>query len=229
MRPCPSNHGLATASLAPRDALPSNWSVPVADMGLSWQFTTASLLAAALPASLSPIAAAADVELPISALTSEVESDWTSVYYSRKPLLFGNDGSPDSGGWLAWHLDSASPLKQAHAETPGRRTKLVTTIHARDDDDKKTGLAVSIGQTDSILRAWELPDFDEVKSARRLVIGDWSALCSWKSPSGLDYLFLLGKKEGKTFIVRKDGDEDDFEDARIEEVRLKVAEAVDRW
>jgi 3-phytase len=179
-------------------------------MGLSQQLiAAASLLAWGV--------AGVQVDLPVSALTSEVESDWSSVYYSKTPLLVGNDGSAASGGWLAWKLDSGAPLSKVHAETPGR-TKIVTTIHGRDDDDKQTGLVVSIGQPDSILRAWELPDFKEVKSARRLVLGDWSALCSWKSPSGNDYLYLFGKKEAKMFLVRKeDDDEDDYDDAEIEE------------
>lgn len=164
-----------------------------------------------------------DVELPVSALTSDIESDWTSVYYSSKtPLLLGNDGSAASGGWLAWNLDSATPLTKAHAETPGRRTKLVAAIHGRDKKQKNNGLVVSIGQPDSVLRGWELPKFDEVKSARRTVLGDWSALCSWKSPNGHDYVYLFGKKEAKVFLVRKgddsDDEDDDYEDAEFIEV-----------
>lgn len=183
-------------------------------MGFSRCFAAAALLTSWLPVQ----AAVADIELPVSAVTSEIESDWTSVYYGKTPLLLGNDGSAGTGGWLAWNIDSASPLSQVHAETPGRRTKAVTVIHGRDDDKKQTGLAVSIGQPDSILRAWELPDFKEVKSARTTALGDWSALCSWKSQSGADYVYLFGKKQAKVFLVRKDDDEDDYEDAEIVEV-----------
>jgi 3-phytase len=181
-------------------------------MYFSRRLAAAAVLASSLQAS------AADIDLPVSAVTSEVESDWTSVYYGRTPLLFGNDGSAGSGGWLAWKIDSASPLSQAHAETPGRRTKAVTVIHGRDDDNKRTGLAISIGQPDSIIRAWELPDFEEVDSARNTALGDWSALCSWKSQSGADYVYLFGKKQAKVFLVRKDDDEDDYEDAELVEV-----------
>ncbi|KAK3294131.1 uncharacterized protein B0H64DRAFT_343295 [Chaetomium fimeti] len=184
-------------------------------MAFSRRFTAAALLAS----TLSIQAAAVDVEIPVSAVTSEIESDWTSVYYGRTPLLLGNDGTAGSGGWLAWNVDSATPLTQVHAETPGRRTKVVTTIHGRDDDNKSTGLAVSIGQPDSVLRAWELPDFEEVESARTTVLGDWSALCSWKSPSGADYVYLFGKKEAKVFLVRKDDDEDDYEDSKFVEIQ----------
>lgn len=183
-------------------------------MAFSRRFTAAVLLTS----TLSIQASAVDVDIPVSAVTSDIESDWASIYYGKTPLLLGNDGTAATGGWLAWDLNSAAPLKQVHAETPGRRTKLVTTIHSRDNDKKPTGLAVSIGQPDSVLRAWELPDFDEVKSARSTVLGDWSALCSWKSPSGNDYVYLFGKKEAKVFLVRKDDDEDDYEDSKFVEV-----------
>lgn len=165
-----------------------------------YRFTAVALLAASL--STSPGAAeGVDVELPVSALTSEIESDWASVYYSKtQPLLLGNDGSA-TGGWLAWQLDSTTPLSQVHAERPGRRTKLVTPIYG-----SKTGendLIVSIGQPDSIIRVWEVPSFREVNSARVVALGDWSALCSWKSTSGDDYLYLFGKKQAKLFLARR--------------------------
>lgn len=168
------------------------------DMGFSRYFATGALLCSAVP----PYAHAVDVDIPVSALTSEVESDWTSVYYGKTPLLFGNDGSAASGGWLAWDINSTTPLNQVHAETPGRRTKLVTTIHRQTSANTPAGLAVSIGQPDSVLRAWELPGFEEAKSAQTTVLGDWSALCSWKSPGGNDYVYLFGKMEAKVFLVR---------------------------
>jgi 3-phytase len=175
-------------------------------MGFRSRLAAAALLAASLPAQVSAV----DVDIPVSALTTEVESDWTSVYYGKTPLLLGNDGGAATGGWYAWNIDSASPLTQAHAETPGRRTKLVTTIHGSHNDKKSSALAVSISQPDSILRAWELPDFDEVKSARTTVLGDWSSLCSWKSPTGGDYVYLFGKKQAKVFLVRKDKKDTEF-------------------
>ncbi|KAL2130836.1 hypothetical protein VTI74DRAFT_5879 [Chaetomium olivicolor] len=184
-------------------------------MGFTDRLTAVALLASVL----SVPAAAVDVDVSVSALTSEVESDWTSVFYGKKPLILGNEGTAATGGWHAWALDSTTPLTQAHAETPGRRTKLVTTIHGRDDDKKLTGLAVSIGQPDSILRAWELPDFEEVKSARTKALGDWSALCSWKSPSGGDYIYLFGKRQAKVFFVRKEKHNDDYDDAEFVEIQ----------
>jgi 3-phytase len=183
------------------------------------QFATAALAVVSL--SVYPgVADAVDVDLPVSALTSEVESDWTSVYYSKKqPLLLGNDGSP-TGGWLAWKLDSASPLTQVHAETPGRRTKLVTTVYADADDSDEEDLIVSIGQPDSVIRVWEADDFEEVKSARFVALGDWSALCSWKTATGSDYLYLFGKKQAKMFLIRRAHGDDDDDDVKIIEVCL---------
>ncbi len=190
-------------------------------MGFSGRLTAAALLASnlALPSS------AVDVEIPVSALTSEIESDWTSLYYGKTPLLLGNDGGAATGGWLAWDLDSSSPLAQVHAETPGRRTKLVTVIHGLDDKNKATGLAVSIAQPDSILRGWALPDFKEVKSARTTVLGDWSALCTWKSPSGGDYIYLFGKNTAKVFLVRKDDHGKSYDDSKFVEVRSVLSKA----
>lgn len=183
---------------------------------------TQRLAAAVLASTLSAQVAAVDVEVPVSALTSAFESDWTSVFYGEKPLVLGNDGTAAAGGWRAFDLNSATPLTETHAETPGRRTKLVTAIHGRDDDHKTVGLAVSIAQPDSILRAWELPDFKEVESAETKVLGDWSSLCAWKSPSGGDYIYLFGKKEAKVFFIRKDRDEHDYEDAEFVEVCLSL-------
>ncbi|GAB1316558.1 3-phytase [Madurella fahalii] len=168
-----------------------------------YRFATAALLAASL-STLPGVAEGVGVELRVSALTSEIESDWTSVYYSTtQPLVLGNDGSA-TGGWLAWQLDSATPLSQVHAETPGRRTKLVTPVYGSKTGEKD--LIVSIGQPDSIIRVWEVPGFSEIRSARVVALGDWSALCSWKSTSGVDYLYLLGKKQAKMFLVRRGRD-----------------------
>ena len=71
---------------------------------------------------------AVDVDVAVSAYTGEVESDWTAVYYSdRNPLLIGNDGGPDKGGFHVYNLNSKSPLQEVTARTPGR-SKLVTTV-----------------------------------------------------------------------------------------------------
>ncbi|KAK4444186.1 hypothetical protein QBC34DRAFT_385461 [Podospora aff. communis PSN243] len=121
------------------------------------------------------------VTVPASTATFELPAD---------PLLIGNDGSAANGGWTAWKLESTTPLTQVHAETPERRTKLVTVVY-RDDGKKKKNLVT-------------LPDFKEVKSARFTALGDWSALCAWKAASGNDYLYLFGKKEAKLFLFSEE-------------------------
>ncbi|KAF5022116.1 hypothetical protein F66182_5835 [Fusarium sp. NRRL 66182] len=143
-------------------------------------------------------AKAVEVDVGVSAYTSNVESDWTSIYYSnRNPLLIGNDGGPDTGGFHVYNLDSKSPLQEVTAQTPGR-TKLVTTVHDADNED----LLVTIAQPDSILRVYDMPTFEHGKDADSAVLGDWSALCSWKSAAGNDYIYLFGKGQAVQLLVR---------------------------
>ncbi|RSL96216.1 hypothetical protein CDV31_013555 [Fusarium ambrosium] len=143
--------------------------------------------------------AAVDVNVNVSAYTSEVESDWTAVYYSSdKPLLIGNDGGPDKGGFHVYDLESTSPLKEVTARTPGR-SKLVTTVYDVDDKD----LLVTIAQPDSVVRVFEMPEFKQIEDADFKVLGDWSALCSWKSDAGNDYVYLFGKGQAVQILLRK--------------------------
>jgi 3-phytase len=142
---------------------------------------------------------AVEVDVDVSAYTSEVESDWTAVYYSdRNPLLIGNDGGPDEGGFHVYDLNSKSPLQEVTAQTPGR-SKLVTTVY---DVDKKD-ILVTIAQPDSVLRAYEMPKFKQIKEADFKVLGDWSALCSWKSEAGNDYVYLFGKGQAVQLLLRE--------------------------
>jgi 3-phytase len=142
---------------------------------------------------------AVEVDVDVFAYTSEVESDWTAVYYSdRNPLLIGNDGGPDKGGFHVYDLNSKSPLQEVTAQTPGR-SKLVTTVY---DVDKKDVL-VTIAQPDSVLRAYQMPEFKQIKEADFKVLGDWSALCSWKSEAGNDYVYLFGKGQAVQLLLRE--------------------------
>ncbi|CCT63779.1 related to 3-phytase precursor [Fusarium fujikuroi IMI 58289] len=142
---------------------------------------------------------AVDVDVAVSAYTSEVESDWTAVYYSdRNPLLIGNDGGPDKGGFHVYDLNSKAPLKEVAAKTPGR-SKLVTTVY----DVNKKDIIVTIAQPDSIVRAYEMPKFKQIRDADFKVLGDWSALCSWKSPAGNDYVFLFGKGQAVQLLLQE--------------------------
>lgn len=142
--------------------------------------------------------AAVELDVNVTAITSEVESDFTAVYYSsKKPLLIGNDGDPDTGGFHVFGLDSAS-LSEVAARATGR-TKLVTTLHGVGDRD----LIATIAQPDSVIRLFEAPKITHVKAADFKALGDWSALCSWKSQAGNDYLYLFGKNQAVQLLVRE--------------------------
>lgn len=150
---------------------------------------------------LSGVASA--VDLHVDALTAgEIESDGTATYYSSssKPLLLGNDGGASTGGFHAWDLDGDSPLEAVTSLVTGR-TKLVATVY----DVAGRNYLVSIPQTTSFLTLYELPDVSKVDDVEYAALGDWSALCSWKSQSNNNYLFLFGKREGIQFLVRENG------------------------
>lgn len=149
---------------------------------------------------VSTISAAEEVALPVTAYTSPVESDWTAVYYSRSPLLLGNDGSTSTGGFHAWSLTSTTtPLTEVSARFTGR-TKLVTTVY----DVGKTDLIITIAQTDSLFRVFDAKTQEVIRGVEKEAIGDWSALCPWRSPkSGNQYLYLFGKKQARQYLVRE--------------------------
>ncbi|KAF9873802.1 3-phytase [Colletotrichum karsti] len=146
------------------------------------------------------LAAAVDLELNVTALTGgELESDWTNVYYSKSnPLLLGNDGGAATGGFHVFDLNSDSPLSEVKSLTTGR-TKLVTTVYNVTEKD----LAITIAMPDSVIRVFEVPSFTEIESAQATALGDWSALCSWRSKSLNDYVFLFGKGQAIEYLVRK--------------------------
>jgi 3-phytase len=62
---------------------------------------------------------------------SDIESDWTTVYYySQNPLLLANDGGAAPGGFHAWSLNSDFPAPDLKHVKTGRTT-LVTTAYLR--------------------------------------------------------------------------------------------------
>lgn len=142
---------------------------------------------------------AVEVDVNVSAYTSEVKSDQTTLYYSdRNPLLIDNDGGPDNGGFHAYNLNSKSPLKEVTARTPGR-SKLITTVY----DINKKDILITIMQPDSVVRAYKMPKSKQIKDADFKVLGDWSALCSWKSPAGNDYVYLFGKGQAVQLLLQE--------------------------
>jgi 3-phytase len=154
-------------------------------------------------------AAAAVLQLNISAITSgTIESDWTTTYHpknKRSPsLLITNDGGASTGGYHVFDIDngesdSPSPLEAVKDQFTGRN-KLVSTIYDIDGKD----YLVSIPKTTSIFSFHELPSFTKKQDVQLdSALGDWSALCPWSSATGNTYLFLLGKREGIQYLVRK--------------------------
>lgn len=144
------------------------------------------------------------VSLSISALTAEIESDWAAVYYGAKPrdsLLVGNDGSAATGGIRTYGLFDRD-LTETARRTPGR-TKVVGVLYDIGGRD----LLVSITATESIIRLYDVDGLREIPGAQKKVLGDWSCLCTWRSPRGADYVYLFGKKQAIQFLVRKNGRE----------------------
>ncbi|KAI1799772.1 3-phytase [Daldinia bambusicola] len=157
------------------------------------------LLTASLAASVTA-AATSEVDLPISAKSGEVESDSTAAFYNdAQPILIGNDGGASTGGFRLFDLNGDTLLTEEGHETPGR-TKLVTAVHNID----KKNLVVTIAQTDSFFRLYDATTAEQVGKPLARTLGDWSALCSWKSQSsGEQYLYLFGKKQTVQHLLRE--------------------------
>lgn len=153
--------------------------------------------------------AAPETTLNVTAFTGTVESDWTAVYYSEdNPLLVANDGGAENGGLHVYSFDVESPLPEVQS-LPVGRTKTVTVAH----DVGGVDLAITIAAPDSIIRVYELPAFDKLDVEFKL-LGDWSAMCSWKSKSRNQYFYIFGKGKAVQFLIRPKG-----EDFEIVEVR----------
>ncbi|GES60595.1 hypothetical protein ATEIFO6365_0006005600 [Aspergillus terreus] len=150
---------------------------------------------------LSAVASSAPtVNVSISALTAEIESDWAAVYYGPRPqdsLLVGNDGSAATGGFRTYDLFDRS-LNETARRTPGR-TKVVGVLYDIGGRD----LLVSITTTESIIRLYDVDGLWEIPGVQKKVLGDWSCLCTWRSPRGADYVYLFGKKQAIQFLVRE--------------------------
>ena len=146
--------------------------------------------------------AAPEISINVTSFTSEVDSDWSAVYHQPNdaPLLLGNDATADKGGFRAYSADAQSPLQEVASKVTGR-TNLVTAVYDIDGQD----YAVTIAQPTSLLRVFELPSFNEVPSATHKQLGDWSAICPWKSRSGNQYIYLFGKNQAVQYLLRQDG------------------------
>jgi 3-phytase len=144
--------------------------------------------------------AIATLTLPIAARTEAIESDFTAIYYNGSgSALIGNDGGAASGGFRTFAVSKDATLLETGHETPGR-TKLITTVYGVDKRD----LIVTIAQPDSFFRLYDASTHELIIEPRTRVLGDWSALCAWRSRrSGDQYLYLFGKQVAVQFLLRK--------------------------
>ncbi|KAL4884315.1 hypothetical protein BJY04DRAFT_225603 [Aspergillus karnatakaensis] len=174
-----------------------------------------TLAGIALGLCLRGTAAAPTADLPVSSVTTEVESDLATFYYGSKSkgaLLFGNDGSAATGGFRSFDLQS---LNETARRTHGR-SKDVGFLY----DVGKRDLLVTIAAPDSLIRVFDVDGLKEVPGAQKKALGDWSCLCTWRSSSGADYFYLFGKKQAIQFLVRPDGS--DVEVLEIQTFELPV-------
>ncbi|KAI0411614.1 hypothetical protein F5X98DRAFT_44331 [Xylaria grammica] len=142
---------------------------------------------------------AAAYDIPIAARIGGIESDFTTLVYNKTgPVLIGNDGGAASGGFHAFAIDDGGRLTETKHETPGR-TKLVTTAYGVGGRD----LIITIAQPDSFFRLYDAGTVEQVGEPLTRTLGDWSALCAWRSQSsGEQYLYLFGKKQVVQFLLR---------------------------
>ncbi|KAF8419167.1 hypothetical protein EV426DRAFT_702023 [Tirmania nivea] len=154
------------------------------------------------------------IALSITAKSPPIEADKPAIFYPKlnksTPLLIGNDGSA-TGGIRTFKLstETSSPSLNQLAEYATGRTKLVTTIYDISGND----YIATIGMPDSIIRFFKVVQDGNSKSETtglgqvieaKTVLGDWSAICTWKSRvTGRQYLYLFGKKKVVMFIVRE--------------------------
>lgn len=144
------------------------------------------------------------VDIPISATTAEIDPGYSAVYYAKQAhdsLLLGIDSSAATGGFRAWSLfDDVQPLKELGRRTPGR-TKAAGVVYGVAGKD----LIVSIAAPDSLIRLFDVDGLNEIPSVQKKALGDWSALCPWRSPeTGWQYFYLFGKKQAAQFVIREE-------------------------
>ncbi|KAK2767939.1 hypothetical protein FQN53_006402 [Emmonsiellopsis sp. PD_33] len=146
--------------------------------------------------------------LSVSAVTAQVEADNSVIHYARKEensLLIGNDGSAATGGFRAWNLfdnrNETNSLPEVAGSTHGRSKPVAVLYDVAGKD-----LVVSIAATDSVIRVFNVDGMAELSSNKKVMLGDWSALCSWRAPvTARQYFYLLGKKQAVQFVIRGKG------------------------
>ncbi|KAI0456742.1 hypothetical protein F5B21DRAFT_502039 [Xylaria acuta] len=139
------------------------------------------------------------LDIPIASRIDGIESDFTAIVYNTtSPILITNDGGAASGGFHTFAIGNGGNLTETKHETSGR-TKLVTTVYGIDGKD----LVVTIAQPDSFFRLYETNTVEQIGAPLSRTLGDWSALCVWRSQSsGEQYLYLFGKGQAVQFLIR---------------------------
>ncbi|PVH97405.1 thermostable phytase [Periconia macrospinosa] len=141
-----------------------------------------------------------DANITLAPAATGFEADGTAFYYGSSPVVLANDGSAADGGFRVFNVDKDAPWSQRSHQKTGR-SKIVMPVYDVGGRD----IFLNIPAPDSILRAFEVKGvgLEEVKHARKKVLGDWSTLCIWRSAiSGENYGFLFGKKQVVQLLIR---------------------------
>ena len=162
--------------------------------------------------SMSTASSPGEVELKLkldAASTALINSNKPVLYYPATlpgpELIIGNDRSPN-GGIKLWGLpppQNRSFLRELESYATGR-TKLVTIVYDIAGGD----WVITIAQPDSRFRLFQILQdgrsrLEECQDGQT-VLGDWSALCGWRSTkTGLQYLYLFGKGKVVVLLVRE--------------------------
>lgn len=145
-----------------------------------------------------PFVTAQNANITLIAAATGFEPDNTAFYYSSNPLLLGNDGSAADGGFRVFSVSPTPEFPQKSHQKTGR-SKIILPVY----DIGGTDLLVNIPAPDSIFRVFDAKTLEEVKDARKKILGDWSTLCGWRSAkSGNQYVFMFGKKMAMQLLIR---------------------------
>lgn len=135
---------------------------------------------------ISSVSGQSPIPLNISIATlGKIASDKVAWFYPTSSskaadiLLVGNDGAA-TGGFNTWEVASTSngTLPNPTFHNIGR-TKLVNVVYSISGKD----WIVTLAQSDSYLRLFDVETQSELESARTKIWGDYSAMCGWRAPS----------------------------------------------
>ncbi|KAH7105516.1 hypothetical protein BKA62DRAFT_766877 [Auriculariales sp. MPI-PUGE-AT-0066] len=150
------------------------------------------------------VAAQTRVSVTLRATTAgEIASDKAAFYYpssnTSDVLVVGNDGAA-TGGISVWTVTGTDAVLPEPIFHKTGRTKLVGVLYGLADKD----WIVTLAQSDSFLRFFDVDTQNELEEARFKVWGDYSALCGWRSAdSGMQYIYIFGKKQVKVYMVHE--------------------------